>query len=77
MPDWGPFTEPDAASPLRWTLRKEARVAHCQVVPHPLGFELRVEVDHDTLLTQVHRQEVDADLHAATLEDDFLAKGWS
>lgn len=73
---WGQFTQPDAADPVRWTLYKNARHATCRVVPHRLGFELIVEVDHDVMLTQVHRQEVDGDLHAATLEDDFVAKGW-
>ena len=47
-----------------------------RIAPHPLGVELIVEVDHDVLLTQVHRQEADADIHAATLEDSFGAKGW-
>jgi hypothetical protein len=69
--DWGRFTMPDAPARLRWTLHKAARHATCKVVPHPLGFEMVVEVDGEPMLTQVHRLEVDADLHAATLEDHF------
>ena len=52
------------------------RMAQCRVVRHPLGFELRVDIDGDTRLTQVHRQEADADIHAAALEDQFIEKGW-
>lgn len=76
MADCGPFTQPAAADPLRWTLHKDARHATCRVVPHVLGFEVIVEVDHEVMLTQVHRQEADADFHAATLEDQFAEKGW-
>jgi hypothetical protein len=61
----------------RWALHKDARHATCQIVPHALGFEVIVEVDHDVRLTQVHRQEADADIHAATIEDSFIEKGWA
>jgi len=78
MSNWGPFTQPDSPDPVRWTMHKDGgRMVQCRVVPHPLGFELRVDVDGDTRLTQVHRQEADADIHAASLEDSFIAKGWS
>ncbi len=74
---WGWRDEqPPKADPLRWALHKGARHATCRIVPHALGVELIVEVDDDPMLTQLHRREVDADLHAATLEDDFTAKGW-
>lgn len=77
MPDWGPFPSPAPRDPVRWTLHKDARHATCRIEPHALGFEVIVEVDHDVRLTQVHRQEGDADIHAATLEDQFIVKGWS
>jgi hypothetical protein len=71
------FTQPDSPDPVRWTMHKEGgRMAQCRIDKHPLGFELRVDVDGETGLTQVHRQEVVADLHAATLEDQFIEKGW-
>jgi hypothetical protein len=77
MSDWGPFTTPAAADQVRWTLRKDTgRIAQCRIVPHALGFELRVDVDGETRLTQVHRQEADADIHAATVEDQFQERGW-
>ena len=31
----------------------------------------------DTRLTQVHRKQADADIHATALEDQFIEKGWS
>ncbi len=37
----------------------------------------RQQPSTDVMLTQVHRQEADSDLHAATLEDQFLGKGWA
>ena len=77
MSDWGPFTQPDALDAVRWTMHKDGgRMAQCQVVRHPLGFELRVDVDGETRLTRVHRQEADADIHATALEDQFLERGW-
>lgn len=72
------WRDPQPPKPeLRWTLRKGERVAECRIVPHALGCELRVDVDRETRLTQVHRQEADADIHAATLEDGFREKGWA
>ena len=78
MSEWGRFTQSASSDPVRWTMHKDGgRMAQCRVVPHPFGFELRVEIDGHTHLSRVHRQEADADIHATALEDRFLEKGWS
>ena len=59
-----------------WAMSKGHRTAECRIVPHPIGFELRIDIDGDTRLTQAHRLEADADIHAATLEDQFIERGW-
>jgi len=46
---------------VRWTLRRDESYATCRIEPHPLGVELIVEVDHDVMLTQVHRHEAHAE----------------
>ncbi len=76
MTDRGPHTPAGTPVLERWALQKGTRHATCRIVPHPLGVEVVVEVDHELMLTQVHRQEADADIHAATLEDQFREKGW-
>jgi hypothetical protein len=67
----------ETLDPVRWTMHKDGgRMAQCCIVRHPLGFELRVDIDGDTRLTRVYRLEADADIHATALEDQFLEKGW-
>jgi hypothetical protein len=75
--DWR-SNQPALPDPVRWTMYKDGgRVAECRIVRHPLGFQLRLDVDGAPRLTHVHRQEADADIHAAALEDRFIEKGWS
>ena len=78
MDDYDGSAQLGALDSVRWTMTKDGgRMAQCRVVRHPLGFELRVDIDGDTRVRQVHRQEADADIHAAELEDRFIEKGWS
>jgi hypothetical protein len=60
-----------------WALTKGARSATCVLRRHPLGVELRVDVDGEAQMRQVHRLKADARIHAATLEDRFQEKGWA
>ena len=70
--------EPPPPSDERlWALTKGARSATCVLRSHPLGVEVRVDVDGEAQMTQVHRLKADACIHAATLEDAFFGKGWT
>jgi hypothetical protein len=78
MSDQEPFSQRHLSDPVRWTMHKDGgRMAQCRIDRRSFGFELRVDIDGDTRLTRVHRQEADADIHAASLEDRFLERGWS
>ena len=78
MSDSRPFTQSALSDPVRWTMHKDGgRMAQCRILPHPSGFELRVDIDGETRLARVHRQQADADIDATALEDRFIEKGWS
>ena len=47
------------------------------LLSHPLGVEMRADVDGEAQMTQVHRLKADTCIHAATLEDRFQEKGWA
>ena len=45
--------------------------------PQPLGVEVRVDIDGDHQMTQVHRQKAKAGLHAAALDGHFHERDWA
>lgn len=59
-----------------WTLRKNARTAVLWQALHPLGLELRLHVDGDTVRTRIEKsvhQVRDATVH---MRAAILTKGW-
>jgi hypothetical protein len=61
---------------LMWEARKGARVARCGLYRHPLGFELRCDVDGDTRQTAVQRRRETAEEQAHDWQQAFAGKGW-
>jgi hypothetical protein len=59
-----------------WRLTKPGKVAVCELFNHPLGWELRVNVNDDLVRSEVFR---DGDLcltAAAAWRTTFTSKGW-
>jgi hypothetical protein len=65
--------------PLRpyWALVKGDHRASAALYPHPLGVELRIDLDDQMWRTETHREESKADDSARTWRGKFLAKGWT
>jgi hypothetical protein len=69
----------DAAPPADeklWELRKGTRVAVCWRRRHPNGFQLRVDVNGDTLRTTVEPTQDGADEASRHMYASMLARGW-
>jgi len=60
-----------------WRLTKGRRVAVCWQRVHPLGLELRLDVNGDTMRTTVERTEQAAREQSAYMRQAMLDKGWS
>jgi len=68
--------EPPADEHL-WTLRKGQRTAVCAQALHPLGLELRLTVDGETLRTEVARSVEEGRAASERMRDLFRSKGWT
>jgi hypothetical protein len=62
---------------LMWEVRKGVRVARCELWRHPIGWELRCDVDNETRQTAVQRLRDKAEDLAEDWKQAFEAKGWS
>ena len=60
-----------------WRLGKGPRIAVCRRFRHPLGLELRLDVNGDTLGTRVERSLEAARDESAFLRETMLATGWT
>jgi hypothetical protein len=74
-------TKPDRPAPRRvletlWTVRKEQRVMTCIIVEAPAGEELRVLLDGEMYLTEIHAVRDGLIGRANTLHQALLARGW-
>lgn len=58
-----------------WSLTKRGRVAHCVLLTHQLGWELRVD-SGELLLTQVCRSDREIESVAAGWRQAMMEKGW-
>jgi len=67
--------EPRADEEL-WRLTKDTRTAVCSQRLHPLGLELRIDVDGDTRMTRVSRSVDEAWAERERLRMSMEAKGW-
>lgn len=61
---------------LLWTLHKGRLTAECYQSLHPLGLELRLEVNRDTVRTAVARTVQESRAKSAEMRAAMLAKGW-
>jgi hypothetical protein len=77
-----PYDRDEAAPPddrlvaLMWEVRKADRIARCELWRHPLGFEVRVDVDSETRQTAVQRRRETAEDLAHDWQQAFAGKGW-
>lgn len=74
--------EPKQPEPRRtietlWTVRKDQRVMTGLIVEAPVGEELRVLLDGDVYLTELHRVHDGLLGRANTLHRALLARGWT
>ncbi len=76
--------DPDVGPPashrleaVMWELRKGVRVARCEMWRHPLGWEVRVDVDSETRQTAVQRRRATAEDLAQDWQRLFAGKGWA
>ena len=60
-----------------WTLAKGKRVASCSFAPHPLGLELRCDVDGEMRRRQVFRELEPLKLEAHAWFEAFGTTGWT
>jgi len=60
-----------------WRLVKGRRVAVCWQRRHSLGFEVRLDVNGDTLRTTVERTVEAAHEQSAYMRDAMTGKGWT
>lgn len=71
---------PHAAAPppdeKLWTLRHGRHTAVCWQRLHPLGLELRLDVNRDTMRTAVVKTVEEARAASAQMRDAMQAKGW-
>jgi hypothetical protein len=78
----GKKMEPHRPSPLRtidtlWTVRKDQHVMTCLIVEAPAGEELRLLVDGEMYLTEIHRVHEGLVGRANSLHRALLARGWT
>lgn len=75
--DRAPAPPPDdRLDAVMWELRKGSRVARCDLWRHPLGWELRCDVDGETRQTAVQRRRDTAEDLAHDWQAAFNGKGW-
>ena len=60
-----------------WRLAKGRRTAVCWQRLHPLGFELRLDVNGDTMRTTVERTIEAAREQSVHMRQAMLARGWA
>jgi hypothetical protein len=60
-----------------WRLVKGRRTAVCWQRLHPLGFELRLDVNGDTMRTTVERSIEAAGEQSTHMRQAMLDKGWA
>jgi hypothetical protein len=80
-PTLGNKIEPDRRAPAftnetLWTVYKDQHVMTCLIVEAPVGEELRVLVDGEMYLTEIHRVHDGLVGRANTLHRALLAHGW-
>jgi hypothetical protein len=59
-----------------WTLRKGRLTAECFQALHPLGLELRLAVNGDTVRTGVARSVEEARAESQRMRDALYGRGW-
>ena len=59
-----------------WRLVKGRRTAVCWQRLHPLGFELRLDVNGDTMRTTVERTLEGVQEQSVHMRQAMLARGW-
>jgi hypothetical protein len=60
-----------------WTVRKDQHVMTCLIIEAPVGEELRVLVDGELYLTELHRVRDGLVGRANVLHRALLAHGWT
>ena len=65
------------ADERRWTLTKDGRTAVCWQRRHPLGLELRVDVNGDTVRTTVARSSHEAETQITRMRALMIERGWT
>ena len=73
--------KPDPPAPRRvvetlWTVRKDQRVMTCIIVEAPAGEEMRVLLDGEMYLTEIHAVRDGLIGRANRLLEGLLARGW-
>jgi hypothetical protein len=58
-------------------LTKDNRTAVCWQRRHPLGLELRVDVNGDTMRTTVARSAEEADTESSRMRALMIERGWT
>jgi hypothetical protein len=58
-------------------LTKDTRTAVCWQRRHPLGLELRVDVNGDTMRTTVARSGEEADAESSRMRALMIERGWA
>ena len=73
------LTDSEVAPPDEelWRLVKGRRTAVCWQRLHPLGFELRLDVNGDTMRTTVERTIEAARAQSVHMRQAMLARGWA
>lgn len=74
-----PGLPPGAAPPpdeQLWTLRHGRHTAVCWQRLHPLGLELRLDVNRDTMRSAVARTVDEARTASDEMRNAMLARGW-
>lgn len=71
---------PDATAPPAdeelWRLKKGSRTAVCWQRLHPLGVELRLEVNGDAMRTTVEKTTAGVHEQSAHMRAAMVAQGW-
>lgn len=75
LPGLPPGAAPPADQRL-WALRHGRHTAVCWQRLHPMGLELRLDVNRDTIRTAVASTEEEARAASMQMRDAMLAKGW-
>ena len=68
-------TAPDLLEALMWKLQKGQCVAQCELWRHPLGWEVRCDVDGELVQAAVLRRRESAEDQAHDWQQAFRAKG--